>query len=62
LDSSRIVRLLCVPVLDGFSFSCYIHRPLPHERHWFSHQACYLPWRFSSNLVVKSGDEISFRG
>jgi hypothetical protein len=38
----------------------YIHCPLPHEWLWFSHQACYLPWRFSSNLVVESRDEIPF--
>jgi hypothetical protein len=43
-------------------FHVYIHRLLPHEQHWYPHQAYYLPWWFSSNLVVKSWDEISFKG
>jgi hypothetical protein len=45
-----------------FTFHVYIHRLLPHEWHSYPHQACYLPWRFSSNLIVEFRDEISFMG
>jgi hypothetical protein len=62
LDCSKTVCLLVFQFLMVLASHVYIHRPLPHERHWYPPQACYLSWRFSSNLIVKSRDEISFKG
>jgi hypothetical protein len=62
LDSSRTVRLLCVPILDGFSFSSVHSSPLQHERHWYPHQACYILWSFPLILLSNLGTRFLLRG
>jgi hypothetical protein len=43
LDSSGIVRLLCVPVLDGFSFSCVHSSPDPAQATLISSSSLLSP-------------------